>query len=154
MFSEKNARGLSAWLKFISIIYFVMAVPVILLGIPFLLAFGLGLIYFAIGGVYIYLGITASRAANQALALTTTLEGADSVKTADELLGTFLTYFKTLGILMIAGLVMAVLGVIAFFTLTAAFSNSDFKTIIEDAQNKATSSMSSSAVSSAVSSSR
>ena len=58
MFSSANPAIISRYYKFISVVYYCIAVMVIISGIPLLFVYGLGLVYFIIGAIYIYLGMT------------------------------------------------------------------------------------------------
>ena len=58
MFSSANPAIISRYYKFISAVYYCIAILVIISGIPLLFVYGLGLVYFIIGAIYIYLGMT------------------------------------------------------------------------------------------------
>jgi len=97
MFSEKNARGLIAVLRLVSILFFVATASLLannIFSIGLVGFYGIGLYYIPTYILMLYLGVVCWIAANRAKTLASTFDE-DAIR---NILSTFYTFFKILAI--------------------------------------------------------
>jgi hypothetical protein len=130
---KQTLTGYARWAKFLCILNYISCGIIILAGIPLLLAFGLGLIYIAIGGLGIYMTLKLHKTVTitKGLASTAELSQEESTNKLLEAFENFRLLAKISGILNIISLVFGLFAVVAIIILAAASPNL-FKDIEKD----------------------
>jgi uncharacterized membrane protein len=123
--NSKTFKGAAFHYKFSAIILIIIGALMALLGIPAILLFGLGLIYIAFGGLYIYLGILLLNASKPLKALSKNPDStqedfnAGVVKSIDQ----SRKFYKITNILTVVSLVLGIIGGIVIGVMFASLIN-------------------------------
>lgn len=114
--NQNNLKGAAFHYKFYAILLFIAAGLMIILGIPLLILFGLGIIYISIGVLYIFVALNLIRASNAAKGLISSPElTQDDYNTGSmNVINETRKFFKMINIIFGVMLVLGLIAGIAF----------------------------------------
>ena len=135
---KSNLMGFNKWSKFFGVYNIIVGIIVLLIGIPLLLIFGLGIFYIILGYINIRLGMNLIRSGNMAKLASQTTSPAELKLVSNEGVKELKNYFKTNSILVILTttflMVFGLLGMLLAYTNSGIVDNANSITF-EDKNN-------------------
>ncbi|NJK71001.1 hypothetical protein HC864_01320 [Candidatus Gracilibacteria bacterium] len=128
--NQKTFQRFAFWSKFIAILGFISAGFMILVGLPLLLVFGLGIVYIGLGIYTVFMTKHLWSAANQAKALHNVSNEAELTKGLLSSFESLSHFYKMRGILILISIILTILGAFAAgISILAAIQNGNFDNI-------------------------
>ena len=126
---KSNLMGFNKWSKFFGVYNIIVGIIVLLIGIPLLLIFGLGIFYIILGYINIRLGMNLIRSGNMAKLASQTTSPAELKLVSNEGVKELKNYFKTNSILVILTttflMVFGLLGMLLAYTNSGIVDNAN-----------------------------
>jgi hypothetical protein len=134
----KSLQSSALHYKIYYIILFVSAGFMVVLGIPMLFAFGLGLIYIAIGVFYIFAGLILKKAQESIAKIANNLEISQEEYNQNSIEAITQTgkHFKLMNIFMLVSLILGIVGgIVGGIAFVSLLSNPDFNKALNSSYN-------------------